>query len=105
MPVTLQRHETRCVITIEGVASLETAALLKKLLLEWLETGKDLELDLTHAEELDIPIMQLLWSAWREAASRGRAITGRASAAAMGAFNDAGFAQAPGFPVSGETHG
>ncbi len=66
-------------IRIEGQATLASAGELKAVLLEWLCAGKDLHLDLGGAEEIDIPVMQLLWAAAREAARTGVEITCRAS--------------------------
>lgn len=97
MPVTVQRHESRWVISLEGQLSVTCAAELKILLLEWLAATKDLELDLERAEEIDITIMQLLWAAAREAAQTGRGIAGRASGAAITAVRETGFAGMPGF--------
>jgi anti-anti-sigma regulatory factor len=100
MPVTLQRHESRWLIRLEGPIHVTSAAELKTLLLDWVAAGKDLELDLEHAEEIDITIMQLLWSAAREATRTGVGIAGRASNAALAGAREAGFAALPGFPVA-----
>jgi len=99
MPVTLQKHESHWLIRLEGQVTLTSAAELKSLLLEWLTTGKDLEVDLQSAEEIDIAILQLLWAAAREAARTGVNIVGRASSAAAITVRDAGFAPLPGFPA------
>jgi anti-anti-sigma regulatory factor len=100
MPVTLQRQETTWLIRLEGRIILTSAAELRELLLEWLSAGKNLELDLELAEEIDITIMQLLWGAASQAASTGVKILIRRSNAAAMAIRDAGFAQLPGFPAS-----
>jgi anti-anti-sigma regulatory factor len=100
MPVALQRHESRWVISLEGEISVTSAAELKTLLLEWLAAGKDLELDLERAEELDITILQLLWAAAREATRTGVTMAGHASAAAIQAIGEAGFAGMPGFSLA-----
>jgi anti-anti-sigma regulatory factor len=100
MPVTLQRHESHCLIRLEGQVTIASAAELKTLLLEWLAAGKDLELDLEGAEEIDITIMQLLWAAEREAARTGVGVVARASSAATIAVRDAGFASATRVPWS-----
>ena len=99
MPVTLQRQEASWLIRLEGQITVTSAAELKELLLEWLSAGKDLELDLERAEEIDITIMQLLWAAAREAARTGAKIVARASSAAAMAAATRVFAQLPGFPV------
>jgi hypothetical protein len=92
------------VIKIDGQASLACAGELKDLLLECLAAGSNLQLDLEAAEDLDIPQMQLLWAAAREAARTGLEITCRASGAVAAAVRDSGFAQLPGFPISGVSH-
>ena len=97
MSVTVQRHESRWVISLEGQISVTSAVELKTLLLECLAAGKDLELDLERAEELDVTIMQLFWAAAREATRTGAGIAGRASATAITAVREAGFAGMPGF--------
>lgn len=91
-------------IGIDGQATLTSAGELKALLLEWLAAGKNLHLDLETAEDLDIPHMQLLWAAAREAVRTGVEISCRASGAAAAAARDSGFAQIPGFPVPGVSH-
>jgi anti-anti-sigma regulatory factor len=99
MPVTLQRQESSWLIRLEGRITVTCAAELKELLLEWLSSGKDLELDLERAEEIDITVMQLLWAAARDSARMGGKIVARASRAAALAGREAGFTQLPGFPV------
>jgi anti-anti-sigma regulatory factor len=104
MPITVKQSERDWIIRIDGQATLASAGELKALLLEWLAAGKNLQLDLEGAEDIDIPVMQLLWVAAREAALTGVEITCRASRAAAAALRDSGFAQVPGFPVFGEGH-
>ena len=91
MPITVKQSERDWIIRIDGQATLASA-------------GKNLQLDLEGAEDIDIPVMQLLWVAAREAALTGVEITCRASRAAAAALRDSGFAQDPGFPVFGEGH-
>ena len=105
MAVTLQRHESHCLIRLEGPVTVTSAAELKELLLEWLGSGKNLEFDLEQAEEIDITIQQLLWAAAREAARTGARIATHASGAAVAAVRDSGFAQLPGFPVFEPSNG
>ena len=85
-------------IGLEGRINLACSAELKELLLEWLAAGKDLELDLAGAEEIDITILQLLGAAASAAARAGLTIVARASQAAMAAACDSGFAHLPEFP-------
>lgn len=99
MSLTLEQDESRWLIRMDGPITLSSAAELKTMLLEWLAAAKNLELDLTRADELDITIMQLLWAAAREAARTGVGIVSRASNTAASAVTDSGFGQTPGFPV------
>ena len=99
MPVELVQQEPAWLICLDGQISLTSAAELKALLLEWLATGKSLELDLRRVEEIDITIMQLLWAAARQAANIGVECVGRASDAVMTAARDSGFDQMPGFQL------
>ncbi len=52
---------------MDGDFNLSSAAELKELLLEGLASGKELQLDLQGAGEIDITVLQLLWAAGREA--------------------------------------
>ena len=99
MPVPLEQYEFYCLIRMEGHITLACAGELRKLLLDWLATGKSLELNLERAEDIDITAMQLLWTAAREAAREGVGIVARATGAVAATVRDSGFAQAPGFPV------
>jgi len=103
MPATLERHESHWLIRWDGQIALASAVELKALLLEWLASGKDLQLDLERVDEIDITAMQLLWAAGGEAESRGVPASGRPSAEVAAALRDAGFVRMPGFPSSGAT--
>ncbi len=83
---------------MEGQVTLTSAGELKQLLLEWRAARKDLELDLQSVEEIDIPIMQLLWAATQEAGRLGVRVVAHWSESAAAAAREAGFAQVPGFP-------
>jgi len=96
MPVSLDQRESDCRIRLEGQITIASAAELKNLLVNWAATGKDLALDLTRAEEIDISTLQLLWSAAREAARTGRHVGCAASPAAISAAQSAGFPEFPG---------
>lgn len=99
MKVALEQHEQNCLIRLEGQVTLASAVELKALLLEWLASGKSLELDLAGAEEIDITTLQLLNVAVRDAGRSGVGILVRASHAVEAAVRNAGFDQIPGFPV------
>lgn len=99
MPVTVQQNESRWVIRLEGQVNIASAAELKTLLLDWLAAGKDLELDLDTAEDIDITVLQLLWAAGREASRVGLGFAGHASTQTLLAMQNAGFDQMPGFHI------
>jgi anti-anti-sigma regulatory factor len=92
----MEQQESQSVIRLEGDFTLTSAAELKNLLLQGLASGNDLRLDLAQAEELDIPVMQLLWAAGREADRKGARITVQMSDAASMAARQAGFERFPG---------
>jgi hypothetical protein len=99
MNISSEQHTTHWLIRLEGQVALASAGELKVLLLQWLAAGKNLELNLERVEELDVTIMQLLWTAAREAGRNGFHIAARASAAAVDAVCEAGFDRMPEFPI------
>jgi anti-sigma B factor antagonist len=101
LPVTMERHETQSLIRLEGDLTVTSAAELKSVLLEGLASGKDLQLDLERAEEIDITVMQLLWAAGREADRTGARIVIHVSEAAGMAAREAGFERFPGPALQG----
>jgi two-component system chemotaxis sensor kinase CheA len=97
VPVTVERGEARCRIRVEGEFTIASAGEMKHLLLEGLASTKELEVDLSAAEEVDVTLLQLLWAAAREAAQQsGRIVSGLSDACATAA-RDAGFENFPGF--------
>jgi len=96
LSVTVDRLETHWLIRLEGEFTLASAPELKRLLLEWLESGKDLQLDLERADEIDITLLQLLCAAGHEAARAGLGMVSRVSEAAAAAAREAGFVRFPG---------
>jgi len=82
-------------VRLEGEVTLASAADLKKRLLDWLAAGTHLELDLQRVDEIDIPILQLLWAAGRESAAKGARLVGPPSEAAARAAREAGFDRLP----------
>jgi anti-anti-sigma regulatory factor len=60
MPLTVERNETRWLIRLAGEFNLSAASELKSLLLEALASTKELQLDLSAAEQIDITLLQLL---------------------------------------------
>ena len=84
---------------LDGQITLTTATELQKLLIEWLDSGKNLELDLERADEIDVAILQLLWAAGNETACAGASIISRASQTVLDSVRCSAFDQTPGFPV------
>jgi len=98
MKVTAEQYASHWLVRLEGDVTLGSAAELKTLLLQWLATGKNLELDLDCAHEIDIAALQLFGAAARDAGRSGATITGRATGTVVQAMRDAGFGQMQGFP-------
>jgi anti-anti-sigma regulatory factor len=110
MGIARKEQEHQWSVRLDGDLSLGCAAELKDKLLEWLASGKNLELDLGSAESIDISILQLLYASGSEALMRGVRIYGKASRTVKTAAQAAGFEQVPGFPLGNEhaesdTHG
>jgi len=103
LSITTEPRETGLLIRLEGSVTVTSAEELKKLLIEGLASGKDLQLNLERAEEIDVTVMQLLWAAEREAARAGGGITSLVSEAAARAARDAGFARFPGTSLGTST--
>jgi anti-anti-sigma regulatory factor len=95
LPASIERHETHSMIRLEGEFAVTSAAELKRTLLQGLAAGKDLQLDLERAQEVDITVLQLLLAAAREAERAGVGITMRWSDAARQAAWEAGFERLP----------
>jgi ABC-type transporter Mla MlaB component len=95
----MERQESQPVIRLEGEFTLTSATQLKRLLLQGLASGNDLRLDLEQAGEIDIPVMQLLWAAGREADRKGTGISIQVPDAAATAAREAGFERFPGLTV------
>jgi anti-anti-sigma regulatory factor len=102
MPVSLAQHEPRRMIRLEGRVTVASSAELKTLLLDWITAGTDLEVDLEHAEDIDLTVLQLLWAAGREASEKGVAMVSRPSEAATMAARNAGFERVPGAGATDE---
>ena len=68
----MEREATR--IDIKGELSIFTAAALRQQLLDALDTGADVEVDLSEVAEVDSAGMQLMVAAKREAALRNKSL-------------------------------
>lgn len=62
-------------LTIEGELTVFTAAYQKTLLLTFLNTGDELEINLSNVSEIDTAGLQLLILIKREAAQSGKALS------------------------------
>ena len=93
MPVTLDKNENFCLLRLEGEIDITSATVLKALLLQGLEAGRELRVDLEMANDLDIVVMQLIWAAEREAQRLGLVmiLTGPVPKEISAALSDAGF--------------
>jgi anti-anti-sigma factor len=69
--LTLDQGETRCALRLDGEVDISTAPELKDILLNALSTGRELRVDLTGADSMDLSAFQLLWAAKREAKAMG----------------------------------
>jgi hypothetical protein len=88
--------ETHWVLRLEGDFNMASSVELKGVLLEGLASGRELELDLLAAGQIDITFLQLLWSAEREAMRAGSGFVSRVSETVAGAARAAGFERFPG---------
>ena len=97
MGVTIDQSEGQCLIRLDGEIGIACARELKKVLLEALAFGKDLQVDLQQATELDVTAMQLLWAAEREARKSGRRflLAGQVPDEIVVAVMEAGFERFP----------
>lgn len=102
MPVTMERHESDSLIQLEGDFNVTSAAELKRILLEELTSGRELQVNLEHVGEIDITVLQLLWAAQRDAARGGAGIAICMSEAAGKAAREAGFGPFAGPAVQGD---
>ena len=101
MSITLVQREPNRLIRLQGRLTVAASAELKSQLLDGIASGKDLEVDMENADEIDLSILQLLWAASRDATERGVAMVSHPSEAATLAARDAGFDRIPG---AEETH-
>ena len=96
MPLTVEQNETGWLIRVDGEFTVTSASELKNMLVEGLASAKHLQVDLTHAEEIDVSLLELLWAAARAAARQSGRIVRGVSEAAAAAARDAGFDTFPG---------
>lgn len=71
MGIVLSQTDDSCMVGLDGAIDIASAAELKAVLIEALETGKEIRISAAQATDLDIMAFQLLWAAKREAARVG----------------------------------
>jgi len=93
VPVTLEHSEELSTIRLEDAIDIACAAELKNLLVQALASGKDVQVSLESASDLDVTAVQLLWAARRaaKATSVGFAFLGPVPEAVTFALLHAGF--------------
>ena len=89
MPIAFEPLETRCVVRLEGEIGVSDAGELKRLLVAVVASGRQLQLDLEHTDEIDVTCMQLLQAALLQTGRTG--MTVRLSETAETALRGAGF--------------
>jgi ABC-type transporter Mla MlaB component len=99
LPVTFDDRATRCILRLEGEIDVTCSAELKRGLIEAISSGKEVQLDLAQASDLDVTALQLLWAARREAEKTGAsfAAAGDVPGNIGSAVGEAGFES---FPVA-----
>jgi anti-anti-sigma regulatory factor len=75
MGITLEASEATSTIRFEDTVDISSAAELKTLLLQALDSGKEVRISLEVATYLDVTAIELLWAAEREATKRGVGFT------------------------------
>jgi anti-anti-sigma regulatory factor len=93
--ITAEKQESCWLVRLEGEIGTMSAAELKTALIDGLASGKEIRLDLEHAEEIDVTVIQLLWAAGREAERRGIRIGGCLPDSLAVIARDAGFERFP----------
>jgi MFS superfamily sulfate permease-like transporter len=96
LPVSTEYREDRSIVRFEGEILVTSIAEIRRLLLEELASGRDLLLDLKHAEEIDLSFMQLLWATGSEAERGGIKVGIRLSETVAATAREAGFERFPG---------
>lgn len=71
MSITFDDSATGGVLRLKGEIDVTGAAELKRVLIEAISSGKEVQLDLAQASDLDVTAVQLLWAARREAERAG----------------------------------
>ncbi|MEW9899052.1 STAS domain-containing protein [Chitinivorax sp. PXF-14] len=100
MALVIEQQGERILARIEGEFNIFRAAELKPALLECLASGHDIEIDLSHVDEIDTSGVQLMLMLKREAARTARQLSFvRHSAAALSVIDLLNLAGVLGDPV------
>ncbi len=94
--MTLERTATQWVLHLEGECSMAAASELRHLLREALSAAPELVVDLEAVAEIDVAVLQLLWSAERDAGRQSRKFASRVPEALAEVAREAGFERFPG---------
>lgn len=102
MTTTFHQQDGRAVLQLLGDIDIAGSIELKTMLTQAFSTGKDVGLDFSAAETLDITAIQLLWAAARQAEKTGTPLTvvGPLPQGILSVMRSAGFEH---FPVAMET--
>ena len=91
--VTCEQRDTSFDLGLEDAVDIACAVELKTVLVDALQSGKQVRVALDRCSALDVTAIQLLFAAEREARSRGVpfALTGLAPDGILAALEEAGF--------------
>ena len=67
MSIAIDHSATSCVVRLEGDIDVTCSTELKRALIEAISSGKEVQVDLAQAGDLDVTAIQLFWAASREA--------------------------------------
>jgi anti-anti-sigma regulatory factor len=67
LSIAIENSATSCVVRLEGDIDVTCSTELKRTLIEAISSGKEVQVDLAQAGDLDVTAIQLLWAAGREA--------------------------------------
>lgn len=97
--MTLERAGTQWVLHLEGECSMVSASELRGVLSEGLTAAPELVVDLGAVAEIDVTVLQVLWSAERDAGRRNRKLLSRVPEALAEVAREAGFEHFPGAAI------
>lgn len=97
MSVSVEYQEAMCVVHLDGEIAIPSAVELKSVLLQALDSGKEIRLDLEKATGLDVTALQLFWAAKCGALESGSrfAVVGDAPERILSGAVDVGFENFP----------